>query len=74
MKKNKILLACSVTLVALSFFVIGLLISSSLDITSIINALGEEETANQGEKALRETHGDLPPSIESDRQGVGCDD
>ena len=47
MKKNKILLTCSLSLVALSFFVIGLLTSSTLDITSVINALGEEEVTNK---------------------------
>ena len=47
MKKNKILLTCSLSLVALSFFLIGLLTSSTLDITSLINALGEEEATNR---------------------------
>ncbi|MDX1779320.1 MAG: trypsin-like peptidase domain-containing protein, partial [Thermodesulfobacteriota bacterium] len=47
MKKNKILLTCSVSLVALSFFVIGLLTSSTLDVTSIINALDKEEVTEK---------------------------
>jgi serine protease Do len=46
-KKNKILLTCSLSLVALSFFIIGLLTSSTLDITPSISALGEEDANNE---------------------------
>ena len=48
MKKNKMLITCSLSVVALSFFIIGLLTSSTFDITSSISALGEEETTSQG--------------------------
>ena len=48
MKKNKMLITCSLSVVALSFFIIGLLTSSTFDITSSISALGEEEATSQG--------------------------
>ena len=48
MKKNKMLVTCSLSVVALSFFIIGLLTSSNFDITSSISALGEEEATSQG--------------------------
>ena len=47
MKKNKMLITCSLSIVALSFFIIGLLTSSTLDTTSLISALGEEDANNQ---------------------------
>ena len=47
MKKNKMLITCSLSVVALSFFIIGLLTSSTFDITSSISALGEEGADNQ---------------------------